>query len=247
MAFAEDGAIFEGYAAAGIEGIRPGTSNEIVTLPCGRAPVSGHRSRSPGHAARRRRKWSLLCSARRRLRHSPKPAIHGYPVLEHVHRLVTGEIIWAPAIAGALVLSTRAAISSCTLARMSPSAIPAMTKRWSAYVCRRRSRSSSPPLPRRAAVALVLWKRTGMTMPKSAVATSNCGCTVSRGLHALLLVLSQGGARRIHRVQILSALSRQSMSVCLAFGDDRNSLRRGQPAAGRAQNDLTIFRPKVAD
>ena len=33
MAFAEDGAIFEGYAAAGIEGIRPGTSNAIVTLP----------------------------------------------------------------------------------------------------------------------------------------------------------------------------------------------------------------------
>ena len=33
---------------------------------------------------------------------------HGYPVLEHVHRLVTGEIIWAPAIAGAAaVLSTR--------------------------------------------------------------------------------------------------------------------------------------------
>src|SRR6516162_6586393 len=32
MAFAEDGAIFEGYAAAGIEGIRPGTSNAVVTL-----------------------------------------------------------------------------------------------------------------------------------------------------------------------------------------------------------------------
>jgi uncharacterized linocin/CFP29 family protein len=28
-------------------------------------------------------------------------------VLEHVHRLVTGEIIWAPALAGAFVLSTR--------------------------------------------------------------------------------------------------------------------------------------------
>jgi uncharacterized linocin/CFP29 family protein len=32
---------------------------------------------------------------------------HGYPVLEHVRRLVKDEIIWAPAIAGAFVLTTR--------------------------------------------------------------------------------------------------------------------------------------------
>jgi len=32
---------------------------------------------------------------------------HGYPVLEHVKRLIDGEIIWAPAIAGAFVLTTR--------------------------------------------------------------------------------------------------------------------------------------------
>jgi len=32
---------------------------------------------------------------------------HGYPVLEHVKRLVKDEIIWAPAIAGAFVLTKR--------------------------------------------------------------------------------------------------------------------------------------------
>ena len=32
---------------------------------------------------------------------------HGYPVLEHVKRLVDDQIIWAPAIAGAFVLTTR--------------------------------------------------------------------------------------------------------------------------------------------
>jgi uncharacterized linocin/CFP29 family protein len=32
---------------------------------------------------------------------------HGYPVLAHVQRLVPSEIIWAPAITGAFVLSTR--------------------------------------------------------------------------------------------------------------------------------------------
>ena len=32
---------------------------------------------------------------------------HGYPVLEHVKRLVDDKIIWAPAIDGAFVLTTR--------------------------------------------------------------------------------------------------------------------------------------------
>jgi uncharacterized linocin/CFP29 family protein len=31
----------------------------------------------------------------------------GYPVLDHIKRLVESEIIWAPAIAGAFVLTTR--------------------------------------------------------------------------------------------------------------------------------------------
>ena len=32
---------------------------------------------------------------------------HGYPVLEHVKRLVEDKIIWAPAIEGACILTTR--------------------------------------------------------------------------------------------------------------------------------------------
>ncbi len=32
---------------------------------------------------------------------------HGYPILEHIKRLVNGDIIWAPAIDGAFVLTTR--------------------------------------------------------------------------------------------------------------------------------------------
>ena len=42
----------------------------------------------------------------------PIPALsetsdHGYPVLRHIKSLVDGEIIWAPAINGAFVLTTR--------------------------------------------------------------------------------------------------------------------------------------------
>jgi len=32
---------------------------------------------------------------------------HGYPVLEHVKRIVDGNLIWAPAIEGAFVMTTR--------------------------------------------------------------------------------------------------------------------------------------------
>jgi uncharacterized linocin/CFP29 family protein len=31
----------------------------------------------------------------------------GYPILEHIRRLVNGEIIWAPAIEGGAIVSTR--------------------------------------------------------------------------------------------------------------------------------------------
>ncbi len=32
---------------------------------------------------------------------------HGYPIREHLARVIDGEIIWAPAIEGAFLLSTR--------------------------------------------------------------------------------------------------------------------------------------------
>ena len=33
--------------------------------------------------------------------------VNGYPIREHINRLIDGDIIWAPAIDGAFVLSTR--------------------------------------------------------------------------------------------------------------------------------------------
>jgi uncharacterized linocin/CFP29 family protein len=32
---------------------------------------------------------------------------HGYPVIEHIKRMLSGDIIWAPAISGAIVVTTR--------------------------------------------------------------------------------------------------------------------------------------------
>jgi uncharacterized linocin/CFP29 family protein len=108
IAFAEDAAIFEGYAAAGIEGIRTGTSNPLVTLP---ADVRQY-PEAIAHALSQLRlvgvngPYAVLLGADEYTALA-ETSDHGYPVLQHVHRLVDGAIIWAPAIKGAFVLTTR--------------------------------------------------------------------------------------------------------------------------------------------
>jgi uncharacterized linocin/CFP29 family protein len=108
IAFAEDGAIFEGYAAAGIGGIRQGTSNPIVALP---SDVRGY----PEAIAQALSQLRLVgvngpyavvfgADAYTAL---AETSDHGYPVLEHVKRLIKDDIIWAPAIAGGFVMTTR--------------------------------------------------------------------------------------------------------------------------------------------
>jgi uncharacterized linocin/CFP29 family protein len=108
FAFAEDGAIFDGYAAAGIGGIRQETSNPIMTLP---ADVRDYPEAVAQALSRLRLvgvngPYSVLLGADAYTALA-ETSDHGYPVLEHVKRLVKDEIIWAPAIAGAFVMTTR--------------------------------------------------------------------------------------------------------------------------------------------
>jgi len=108
IAFAEDRAVFDGYAAAGIQGIRQGTSNPLMTLP---ADVTDYPDAIAQALSQLRLvgvngPYSVLLSADAYTALS-ETSDHGYPVLEHIKRLVDGEIIWAPAIAGAFVLTTR--------------------------------------------------------------------------------------------------------------------------------------------
>jgi uncharacterized linocin/CFP29 family protein len=108
IAFAEDRAIFDGYGAAGIEGIRQGTSNPVMTLP---ADVIAYPDAIAQAVSQLRLvgvngPYSVLLSADAYTGLS-ETRDHGYPVLEHIKRLVDGEIIWAPAIEGAFVLTTR--------------------------------------------------------------------------------------------------------------------------------------------
>jgi uncharacterized linocin/CFP29 family protein len=108
VAFAEDGAIFEGYQAAGIEGIRHASSNPLVLLPAevSEYPAAIAQALSELRAAGVDGPYSLALSADAYTAVS-ETSDHGYPVTEHIQRLLSGEIIWAPAISGAFLLTTR--------------------------------------------------------------------------------------------------------------------------------------------
>jgi uncharacterized linocin/CFP29 family protein len=108
IAFAEDRAIFDGYPAAGITGIRASSSNPAITLPTdvreypdaiGQAVTSLRMAGVNGP-------YTLALSADAYTAVS-ETSDDGYPIYEHVRLLVDGEIIWAPAIDGAFLLSTR--------------------------------------------------------------------------------------------------------------------------------------------
>ena len=108
LAFAEDRAIFNGYQEAGIQGIREGTSNPIDALP---ADVRDYPD-AIAHALSQLRlvgvngPYSVVLGANEYTALA-ETRDHGYPVLEHVKRIVDGNLVWGPTIEGAFVLTTR--------------------------------------------------------------------------------------------------------------------------------------------
>ncbi len=108
LAFAEDRAIFEGSAAARIQGIRSATSNPVGVLPQdARAyPDVVTQAISALRLAGVNGPYRAVLSADAYTAVS-ETRDYGYPVLEHIQRLVSDEIIWAPAIEGAFILTGR--------------------------------------------------------------------------------------------------------------------------------------------
>jgi uncharacterized linocin/CFP29 family protein len=108
IAVAEDRAIFDGYADANILGIRQGTSNPVIPLP---AAVADY----PAAIASALNQLRLVgvngpyCVLLGSDAYSALSAAddQGYPVLQHIKLLLNQDIIWAPAISGAVVLTTR--------------------------------------------------------------------------------------------------------------------------------------------
>lgn len=108
LAFAEDRAIFDGYAAAGIQGIRDGSSNPGVGLP---ASVRGYPAAVAEAVSQLRLAgvdgpYALVLGAAAYTAASGG-SDEGYPVFDHLQQVVDGGISWAPAIAGGFVLTTR--------------------------------------------------------------------------------------------------------------------------------------------
>jgi uncharacterized linocin/CFP29 family protein len=108
IAFTEDRAIFEGYAAGAIEGIRKGTSNPVATLPADviHYPDAIAEALSQLRLVGVNGPYSVVLGADAYTALS-ETSDHGYPVIQHIERLISEEIIWAPAIAGAFILTTR--------------------------------------------------------------------------------------------------------------------------------------------
>jgi uncharacterized linocin/CFP29 family protein len=108
IAFAEDRAVFEGYPTAGIAGIRQSTSNPGLTLPAEVRdyPDAISQAVTTLRLAGVEGAYTLALSAEAYTAVN-ETSDHGYPIHNHIDRVLDGEIIWAPAIDGAFLLSTR--------------------------------------------------------------------------------------------------------------------------------------------
>ena len=108
IAYAEDRAIFEGYAAAGITGIREGSSNKTLGLPVSVKNYSDTvaNALSELRLAGVNGPYMLVLGAEEYTAASGG-SDEGYPVLHHIRDLVDGDIVWAPSLKGGFVISTR--------------------------------------------------------------------------------------------------------------------------------------------
>lgn len=108
MAFAEDRAVFDGYEAAGIDGLRARTSNPVLSLPAEPRdyPHTISKALTSLRLAGVDGPYALLLGADAYTAVS-ETSDHGYPVAAHLTEIMDGKPIWAPAIKGAFLLSTR--------------------------------------------------------------------------------------------------------------------------------------------
>jgi uncharacterized linocin/CFP29 family protein len=106
----EDAVVFDGFAAAHVDGIKAASSNRTIALPAQVVdyPNAVAQALTELRLAGVGGPYSLLLSADAYTAVA-ETSDHGYPIREHVARVIgaDGEIIWAPALTGGLLLSTR--------------------------------------------------------------------------------------------------------------------------------------------
>ena len=111
IAFAEDRMVFDGYAPAGVEGIRAATTNAPIALPpeVSEYPNAVAQAMSALRLAGVGGPYDLLLSADAYTAVA-ETTDHGFPIQEHIARVLGehGHSHWAPALAtGALLLGSR--------------------------------------------------------------------------------------------------------------------------------------------
>jgi uncharacterized linocin/CFP29 family protein len=108
LAFVEDRAVFHGYPAAGITGIQAASANPSLALPAEVRdyPDAISQAISALRLAGVGGPYALALSAAAYTAVN-ETSDHGYPIREHIARVLDGDIVWAPAIDGAFLLSRR--------------------------------------------------------------------------------------------------------------------------------------------
>ncbi len=108
LAFAEDRAVFDGYAAGAIQGMGEASSNARIPLPANvRAyPEAVARAVAALKLAGVNGPYALVLGADAYTKASGGNE-DGYPIFQHLDRIVDGGVHWAPAIQGGHVLTRR--------------------------------------------------------------------------------------------------------------------------------------------
>lgn len=108
MAYVEDRTIFDGYEPGGVQGLRTRSSNPVVSLPAEPRdyPDAVSRALTALRLAGVDGPYALLLGADE-FRAVSETSDHGYPIAAHLGRMLDGPPIWAPALKGGFVLSTR--------------------------------------------------------------------------------------------------------------------------------------------
>lgn len=119
MALAEDGAIFQGYQAGGITGIVEAAADSALTITEDYEAYPAQVAKAVGQlkAAGVAGPYAIALGPRCYTGLTQTTFRGGYPVIQHVQRLVDGPIVWAPAVDGAVVVSLRGGDFELTVGR----------------------------------------------------------------------------------------------------------------------------------
>ncbi|HYB40898.1 MAG TPA: family 1 encapsulin nanocompartment shell protein [Candidatus Methylomirabilis sp.] len=119
IAYAEDTAVFHGYAAGGIQGIDEASAHPTLPIPDDYQAYP----QSIAEATRLLRlagvdgPYAIALGPRYYTGLTQAVGDGGYPVLNVVRKLVDGPLVWAPAVKGAVVLSLRGGDFELTVGR----------------------------------------------------------------------------------------------------------------------------------